>query len=491
MIKDLNEIIKNRISKVGELKNDGINPYPNDFVAKNTTEEIINRFCSLKDEEIENIKEKFSLAGRIMAIRNFGKSTFIELQDRKGRIQAYIKSNIVGEESYRIFKKFDIGDFIGIIGNIFRTKTGELTINVLSLKLLSKSLRPLPEKWHGLVDIERRYRQRYLDLMVNPRVKDIFYKRSRIIQLIRKFLCDMDFLEVETPMMHPIPGGAKARPFKTYHNALNMDLYLRIAPELYLKKLVVGGIERVFELNRNFRNEGLSIHHNPEFTMLEFYMSYATYMDLIKITENMINYVVYNLIGENKFSYQDMEIDITPPWKVIKFYNTFRDYEGIDLEIFDDETRLRAFAKSISVEGEDKWDIIGKLFDKLIEPKLIQPTFVIDYPVELSPLARRKDDNPSITERFELFIGGKEIANAFSELNDPFDQRERFVKQAKQKDSVEMGIGVIDEDYLRALEFGMPPTAGEGIGIDRLIMLLTDSPSIKEVILFPQLKKED
>jgi len=485
-------LIKQRLKKLNELKKKGINPYPNNFRVDTTTGKIREQFGETTRKEMEQVKKRYSLAGRIMSIRNFGKAAFFHIQDRAGKLQAFIqkKSN---NDCFLRFKSLDIGDFVGIKGKPFRTKTNELTILVEELSLLSKSLKPLPEKWHGLTDIETRYRQRYLDLIMNPRTKRVFELRSSIIQVIRDFLIAHDFFEVETPMMHPKPGGATARPFKTYHHALGMDLYLRIAPELYLKRLVIGGIERVFEINRNFRNEGISTQHNPEFTMLEFYQAYATYEDLMNLTEEMIGYLVQSLFGRLTLEYQGKMLDFTPPWERIALKDSLISIGGFDPDFLQDPFKIREVleAHSVPLTGQES---LGKLhttiFETLIEPELSQPTFVINYPVEVSPLSRRRDDDPSEVERFELFIAGREIANAFSELNDPIDQQERFLRQLEERKKDKDHPPEVDEDFIRALEYGMPPTAGEGIGIDRLVMILTDSPSIRDTILFPLLRPD-
>ncbi len=485
------ELLRTRREKINSLKADGVELYPNDVKVTVTTEEILNRVGNLDHEALEKIDERFSLAGRIMAVRSFGKAAFINIQDRKGRIQAYIKKNKIGEESFSLFRKLDIGDIVFVAGRVFRTKTDELTVEVDEIRLLSKSVRPLPEKWHGLTDIETRYRQRHLDLIVNPKVKDLFYKRSSIIQLIRDFMHKNDFLEVETPMMHPMAGGAMAKPFKTYHNTLGMDLYLRIAPELYLKRLVVGGLERVFEINRSFRNEGVSTLHNPEFTMMEFYLAYATYEDLMTITEEMLTYISQNIYGSLKFHYQEMEIDLTPPWQRMSVKEAIIKHSDINPESLENRKLAIEYAKNLGLdieENESLGKVIMSIFEELVEDKLIQPTFITGYPVEVSPLSRKSADDSRFTDRFELYIHGREIANAFSELNDPEDQKERFIMQLKEREAGDQEAHEMDEDYIRALEYGMPPTAGEGIGIDRLIMLFTDSPSIRDVILFPQMR---
>ena len=484
-------VVEERINKARKLKAMGVNLYPAGHKIDKTVSEVVEHFGHMNAETLEQEQGSYSVAGRIVALRDFGKASFIHIKDRTGRIQAYIRKDKVGEEKFKIFKLIDIGDFIGIKGTLFRTRTSELTILAEDLTLLSKALRPLPEKWHGLTDVETRYRQRYVDLIVNDDVKEVFIIRSRIIQAVRKFFVERDFLEVETPMMQPIPGGATARPFKTFHNTLGMDLYLRVAPELYLKRLVVGGLERVFEINRNFRNEGISIKHNPEFTMLEFYMAYATYEDLMVLTEELFSHVLLEISGSTTIEYQKQRIDLTPPWPRISLFDALSDLGGADEKVFKSKEYAAEFARECQI-GLSKKDghqtIITKLFDHLVEPQLIRPTFIIGYPTESSPLSRRNDRNPEITDRFELFIGGREIANAFSELNDPVDQRQRFQYQVSLREAGDEEALFMDEDYLTALEYGMPPTAGEGIGIDRVVMLLTDSPSIRDVILFPHMR---
>ena len=488
------EFLKQRIKKLADLRAQGINPYPNNFRVQHTTQDIIERFAGNSPEEIEQGSEMFVIAGRVMSIRDFGKSSFIHLQDRTGRIQAYLRNDKLGSESYQLFKKqVDIGDFLGIKGKAFMTHSGELTLLADEFSLLCKALLPLPEKWHGLQDIETRYRQRYLDLMVNPQARTTFQLRTRLINLIRAFFCQRDFVEVETPMMQAIPGGATARPFKTHHNALDMDLYLRIAPELYLKRLVVGGFERVFEINRNFRNEGISTQHNPEFTMLEFYQAYATYEDLMRLTEDLFSHLCMELCGSHKVICQGEEIDFTPPWTRLTLKEAAARYGAIESNDLADREKALGHAKRLGIEltgSEALGEIITEIFEHVAEDKLVQPTFITHYPVEVSPLARKNEQDPTVTDRFELYITGREIANAFSELNDPEDQRRRFVAQAQAKQKVEGQITEIDEDFLTALEHGMPPAAGEGIGIDRLVMLFTDAPSIRDVILFPLLRTE-
>jgi len=492
-MEDINDLISQRIKKLEELRSIGINPYGNSFRVNDSSGAITDKFGSLSAEELAAKQHHCTLAGRIIALRSFGKAAFAHIQDNDGRIQIYIKKDIVSEDAYSVFKKVDIGDFIGIDGILFRTKTGELTIEVEKFSILSKSIRPLPEKWHGLTDIEARYRQRYVDLIVNSDVKNVFKTRSRIIKEIRDYLDSHGFLEVETPMMQPIPGGATARPFKTHHNALGIDLYLRIAPELYLKRLIIGGFERVYEINRNFRNEGLSIKHNPEFTMLEFYMTYSDYNDLMILTEEMITTLSNKITGGMKISAWGHEIDLTPPWDRLTLRDSVIKYTNIDKKVLEDRNLAIEWARreEIPVKGDESLArIILEIFEKKVEEHLIKPTFIIDYPTEISPLARRKNDDPDITERFELYIAGIEVANAFSELTDPEDQRQRFLEQEKERAVGDEEAHKMDEDFIRALEYGMPPTAGEGIGIDRVVMLFTGQRSIRDVILFPHMRPE-
>jgi lysyl-tRNA synthetase, class II len=484
------ELLHARKEKIEALKKANINPFPNGFSVLHTIADI-RRAIEESPQALTEVAPAFTTAGRMMAVNNFGKSAFIRFRDRTGQLQAYVRKDRIGDEAYRLFKQLDIGDFVGLKGGLFQTRTGEWTLLVNELVLLCKATRPLPEKFHGLRDPEKRYRQRYIDLLMNAEVRDIFLKRSRIIQLIRDFFIRRDFLEVETPMMQPIPGGAEATPFKTYHNALSMDLYLRIAPELYLKRLVVGGFERVFEINRNFRNEGVSTQHNPEFTMLEFYQAYATYSDLMTLTEELITQVAVAINGSSAFSYQGETIDVSGQWRRMPLFSALVELGGIDRHLLNDKQGLLEFAarNGVQVTKTGKLGkVITKLFDALVEPKLIQPTFITGYPAEVSPLSRRSDQEPDLTERFELFIAGREIANGFSELNDPVDQYQRFAQQVQGREAGDEEAHRMDDDYIEALEYGMPPTAGEGIGIDRLVMLLTDSPSIREVILFPHLK---
>jgi lysyl-tRNA synthetase class 2 len=491
-MEDYNELIQQRFKKLAEISAMGVKPFAGRFPVTASAEGLLARHGSATKEDLEATKVEATVAGRIMAMRSFGKACFCHIQDGSGRIQLYFQKNTLGEEQYGLFKKIDIGDFIGAKGFLFRTKTNELTLDVERYQLLSKSLRPLPEKWHGLTDVELRYRQRYVDLIVNPEVKQVFVLRTRIVQSIRNFLNARGYLEVETPMMQSIPGGATARPFKTHHNALDMDLFLRIAPELYLKRLLVGGFERVYEINRNFRNEGISTRHNPEFTMLEFYTAYADYRDLITMTEEMISTVARETLGTMKVMFEGHEIDLTPPWKRITYLDSLRE-AGVPEDVLSDADKARQYALKKGAKlkgGEPLGKVLNEIFEAMVETTLIQPTFITDYPTDISPLSKKCDDDPAFVERFELFILGRELANAFSELNDPVDQKERFQKQVSERDAGDEEAHQMDEDFIRALEYGMPPAAGEGIGIDRLVMLLTGSSSIRDVILFPQMKKE-
>jgi lysyl-tRNA synthetase class 2 len=483
-------IIENRKKKLEDLKNNNINLFPNDFEVLHTVRDII-KATEGSPGSLTQDDPVFIVAGRIMAINRFGKAAFIRFRDRTGQLQAYVRKDKIGNQSYNIFKQMDIGDFVGLKGGMFKTKTGEWTLFANELRLVCKSTRPLPEKFHGLKDPEKRYRRRYIDLIMNSHVRDIFEKRSKAVQAIRTFLLDRDFIEVETPMMQPIPGGAEATPFITHHNALGIDLFLRIAPELYLKRLVVGGFERVFEINRNFRNEGVSTRHNPEFTMLEFYQAYATYEHMMDLTEEMFRYVALNVVGSTEISYQGNAIDLGAKWRRMSLASALEEYGGINPTLLNDREGLLELAakKNINLTKTGrKGKIITKLFDILVEPKLLQPTFITGYPVEVSPLSRKSEADSNLTDRFELFIAGHEIANGFSELNDPDDQEKRFLQQTAEREAGDKEAHYMDRDYIEALEYGMPPTAGEGIGIDRLIMLLTDAASIREVILFPHMK---
>ncbi|WP_457577071.1 lysine--tRNA ligase [Desulfomarina sp.] len=488
-----NQTLKQRREKAQSLEDTGVTLYSNSFTPENSIKELLPRGEALQAQEKEEGSPVYAIAGRIMAMRKFGKAAFCHISDSTGQIQIYIKKDTLGEETFATFKKWDIGDIVGITGSLFKTKVGELSLAATEITMISKSLRPLPEKWHGLTDVETRYRQRYVDLIVTPESREIFRKRVKIIRLIREFLNARDFMEVETPMMQPVPGGATARPFKTYHNALDMDLFLRIAPELYLKRLLVGGFERVFEINRNFRNEGLSTRHNPEFTMLEFYQAYATYEDLIDLTEEMISSICQQVNGTMEINYQGSLVNLTPPWKRLTMDEALVEVAGIDRTVLADDDMVMALAREKGIQLDEQagpGKAKTELFELLVEEKLIDPTFITSYPTEVSPLARRNENNPAVTDRFELFITGRELANAFSELNDPRDQLERFRKQIENRGDDEEIHPVLDHDYIRALEYGMPSAAGEGLGIDRLVMLLTDAPSIRDVILFPHLKPE-
>ncbi len=491
-MEEINELIAQRIKNLTELKESGIDPYGGPFEFTDHAADLASQHGDTSAEAFETGEPVLcSLAGRIVALRSFGKATFAHIQDSSGKIQVYFKKDLLGER-YQTLKKIDIGDIIGLQGRLFRTRTNELTVEAKEFTLLTKSIRPLPEKWHGLKDVETRYRQRYVDLIVNPEVRANFARRSVIIKAVRDFLESRGFIEVETPMMHQIPGGATARPFETHHNALGINLFLRIAPELYLKRLLVGGYERVYELNKNFRNEGISTKHNPEFSMLEFYIAYKDYRFLMSLTEELFSAVAMKTVGGLQISYGDAVIDLTPPWPRIPMLEALAN-EGVPGEIFNDLEKATAWARQNRMDiptGSSLGKVLDEIFKETVEPKLIQPTFITDHPVGLSPLAKRKADNPALVERFELFIASREIANAFSELNDPFDQKGRFLEQVQAKQAGDDEAHAMDEDFIRALEYGMPPAAGEGIGIDRLVMLLTNSHSIRDVILFPQLKPE-
>ena len=489
---EINKLISERKQKLEELRKLGVDPYPYNFSTTHTISQVREKYGMLKAEE--KAEETVSLAGRIMSLRRMGKATFAHIKDETGKLQIYIREDILGEKNYKIFRKFDIGDFIGVTGKVFSTKTGELSIQVEDLTLLAKSLRPLPEKWHGLKDIETRYRQRYVDLVVNEQVKNVFLTRSLIIKAIREFLENSGFLEVETPMMQSIVGGALAKPFLTYHQALDMELYLRISPELFLKRLVVGGLEKVYEVNRNFRNEGVSTRHNPEFTMLEVYQAYADYNVMMSLCERMILFIAKEVLGKEDLLYQKNKISLgRVPWKRFSLYDLLQEHTGLDFINIRGLSEMRKIADRLNVKYEKdtpKPKILDRIFEAYVQKKLIQPTFVLDYPTEFSPLAKAKKDNPELVERFELFIGGEELANAYSELNDPVEQRRRMEEQVKKRDIGEERELQVDEDYLRALEYGMPPCGGLGLGVDRLVMVFTDSNSIRDVILFPQMRKE-
>ncbi len=489
---DQSELLRVRRQKLSHLLSAGEEPYKKKFDRTHKISSIVEAYEKL--EPGESVNEKVRVAGRILGIRRHGKASFADLRDGTGTIQLYLTLNHLGEERYEDFLNFlDIGDFVGVSGIVFKTRRGELSIQVEEYSLLTKSLRPLPEKWHGLKDIEARYRQRYVDLIVNPEVKEVFETRTKVIKAIREFLDSKDFLEVETPMLQSIPGGASARPFTTYHNALGLNLYLRVAPELYLKRLVVGGLEKVYEINRNFRNEGISYKHNPEFTMLELYEAYVDYNDMMNLTEEMIKFVISKVKGSLKFTYQGKKINFGNDWERLTMLEAITRYTGLDISFDLSLGELKKIAKEKGLVIKPyygKGKIISEMFEKLVEGKLFQPTFIKDYPLEVSPLARAHPENPSLVERFELIVAGREIANAFSELTDPLEQRKRFQEQLKLLEYGEEEAQRLDEDFIRALEIGLPPTGGLGIGVDRLVMLLTDSHSIREVLLFPHLKPE-
>jgi len=490
---DDNKLIAERKSKLAVLREQG-NPFVNNFKPKDSIKNLVDAYNVLSKEDLDEKVVEVSVAGRMMLKRVMGKASFAQLQDSSGQIQLFVTRDELKEGFYNEqFKKWDIGDIIGASGTLFKTKTGELSIRVSDVRLLTKSLRPLPEKFHGLSDQETIYRQRYVDLIMNEESRDVFKRRSAIVGYIRNFFIEHDYLEVETPMMQVIPGGATAKPFVTHHNALDMDLFLRIAPELYLKRLVVGGMDRVFEINRNFRNEGLSTRHNPEFTMIEFYQAYATYHDLMDLTETLFRGIATDVCGSTNIHYQGDDFDFSKSFTRLSVVDSILQYNST-LTVSDlQEGSAKSTAEKLGIHIKDNWGL-GKIqieiFEATVEEKLIQPTFITEYPTEVSPLARRNDDNPFITDRFELFIGGREIANGFSELNDAEDQAQRFQDQVSEKDAGDDEAMHYDADYIRALEYGMPPTAGEGIGIDRLVMLFTDSPSIRDVLLFPHMRPE-
>ncbi|HZE37146.1 MAG TPA: lysine--tRNA ligase [Candidatus Eisenbacteria bacterium] len=487
-----NELVRRRLEKLDALRAGGIDPFGQRFAFTHWTGDLVRRYHTAVEDELKQA-EPVTVAGRVVGLRHHGKTCFAHLRDQSGQIQLYARQDALGDR-YPAFTDLDVGDFIGVTGELFRTRTGELTVAVREFVFLAKSIRPLPEKWHGLKDVETRYRRRYVDLVMNPQVREAFVVKSRLIREMRAFLDARGFLEVETPMMQPIPGGATAKPFVTHHNALDMALYLRIAPELYLKRLVVGGLDRVYEINRNFRNEGISTQHNPEFTMLEFYQAYADYEDLMALTEEMFAHLSCEILGGTTVRYQDEEIDLRGPWRRLPFFEALSTAVGFSVTPDTEEGKLREAAIAAGVTapkpGRGSIGLWKDIFDTLVEPTLIQPTFVTDFPIELSPLSKRKAGDPRLVDRFELFICRREIANAYSELNDPVDQRRRFEEQAQERLRGDEEAHWMDEDYVRALEYGMPPTAGEGIGIDRLAMLFTDSASIRDVILFPHLRLE-
>jgi len=487
----LDRIAQKRREKLDRIRAQGIEPYPHRYYRSHTTQQAI-ALLKQKEEGLTE-KEEVRVAGRIMANRPMGKISFLDLRDGSGKIQLCFHKEHLSEKNLELFKDLDIGDIIGVKGNLGRTKSGEPTVWVEDFTLLAKSLQPLPEKWHGLSDVDKRYRQRYLDLISNPETKETFKVRSQVITAIHQFLNERGFLEVETPVLQPSAGGALARPFITHHHALDQDFYLRIAPELHLKRLIIGGFDKVYELGRIFRNEGISTKHNPEFTMLESYEAYADYNDVMKMVELMVFEVCQQVLGTDKVEFGGNNLNFKPPWQRLELRQAIIEYSGIDFEEYPDADSLRAEMLRLKMEVDpqkSRGRLIDELISTFVEPNLIQPTFILDYPVELSPLAKTKPDDERLVERFEAFAGGMEIANAFTELNDPIEQRERFLQQQKERQAEGEAIEVIDEDFLTALEYGMPPTGGLGVGIDRLVMLLTNQPSIREVILFPQLREK-
>ena len=483
---DLNKLMQVRKEKLDELQKEGKNPFDiTKYDREHTSKQIKDNYDEFEQKDV-------SVAGRIIAKRIMGKASFCTIQDAEGKIQSYVSINDLGEESYKLFKTYDIGDIIGIKGFVFKTRTEEISIHAKEVVLLTKSLRPLPEKFHGLKDMDLRYRQRYVDLIVNPEVRDTFVLRSKIFKEIRDFMVEKGYMEVETPMLTTVATGDAARPFITHHNTLNLEMYLRIAPELNLKRLIVGGFDKVFEIGKNFRNEGMDIKHNPEFTNMEFYSAYEDYNDMMDMAEQLISTVAKNVLGTTKITYQGTEIDLTPSWKRITMIDAIKEACGVDFNKIKTDEEAQAIAKEKGVEYEDikntRGHIINEFFETFVEETLIQPTFIMDYPVEISPLTKRKKDKPELVERFELFIGGREYGNAYSELNDPIDQYERFLKQVEAKEAGDEEAGGMDEDFVNALEIGLPPTGGMGIGLDRLVMLLTDSASIRDVLFFPTMK---
>ncbi|MFA5867932.1 MAG: lysine--tRNA ligase [Actinomycetota bacterium] len=489
MTEELNDLIVHRLQKLEHARDSGDDPYKSAYERTALVAEIETKHGSI--EAGQHTGDKVSIAGRLMALRRHGKASFAELVDRTGRIQLYLAEDVLGEADYERFLTYDIGDIIGVSGEVFKTKRGQLSVEIADFSLLTKSMRPLPEKWHGLRDIETRYRQRYLDLIMNPEVKETFVRKTQIIAILRRLLDELGFMEVETPMLHPIPGGAAAKPFITHHHALDCDLYLRIAPELYLKRLIIGGLERVYEINKSFRNEGISIKHNPEFLMIEVYQAYADYRDMMDLTESLITGVIKEIKDSTTLVYQEIELNFTRPWRRLTMIDAIKEFTGREVSFDTSLDNLIKVAGEMKVELKPhlgKGGVITEIYEKAVEHLIEQPTFVIDYPRETSPLARQHPDNPELTERFELIIAGREVANAFSELTDPGDQRKRFEAQLKNKEAGDEEAHELDEDFIAALEYGMPPAGGLGIGVDRLVMLITDSASIRDVILFPQLK---
>ncbi|NWL90235.1 lysine--tRNA ligase [Paenibacillus sp. 79R4] len=488
---EISELLKVRRDKLDELRELGIDPFGHKYVRDNMAGNILSKYDGMTKEELDEQQVKVSIAGRIMAKRGMGKASFAHIQDLSGKIQIYVRKDSIPEDKYAAFKLLDLGDIIGVTGVVFKTKTGETTVHVEDLVVLSKSLYPLPDKYHGLKDVELRYRQRYVDLIVNPEVQQTFINRSRIIQSMRRYLDSIGYLEVETPTLHSIAGGAAARPFITYHNALDMQLYMRIALELHLKRLIVGGMEKVYEIGRVYRNEGISTRHNPEFTMMELYEAYADYKDIMSLTENMIAHIAQEVLGTTVINYQGQEVDLTPEWRRVSMVDAVKEVTGVNfgVQMTNEEAHQLAKDHKVPVEPHMTYGhILNAFFEQFVEETLIQPTFVYGHPVEISPLAKKNEEDPRFTDRFELFIVAREHANAFSELNDPIDQRQRFEAQMLEREHGNDEAHEMDEDFIRSLEYGMPPTGGLGIGMDRLVMLLTNSPSIRDVLLFPHMR---
>ncbi|MYL35978.1 lysine--tRNA ligase [Pontibacillus yanchengensis] len=494
MTEEINDLMRVRREKLDQFHQNGLDPFGNKFERTHFSEELKQAYDEMTKEDLEEQQIPTTIAGRIMTKRGKGKAGFAHVQDLTGQLQIYVRKDTVGEEAYELFQSADIGDIVGVEGTVFKTKVGELSVKVREFHMLTKSLRPLPEKFHGLKDIEQRYRQRYLDLITNPASRDTFVLRSKIIQSMRRYFDDKGFLEVETPTMHAIPGGASARPFITHHNALDMPLYMRIAIELHLKRLIVGGMEKVYEIGRVFRNEGVSTRHNPEFTMLELYEAYADFHDIMTLTENVIGHIAKDVLGTAVVQYGDYEVNLEPEWTRLHMVDAIKEYTGVDFwkDMSDEEAKSLAKEHGVSYEENMTFGhIVNEFFEHYVEEKLIQPTFVYGHPLEISPLAKKNKEDGRFTDRFELFIVGREHANAFSELNDPVDQRQRFEAQLKEREEGNEEAHMMDEDFLEALEYGLPPTGGLGIGIDRLVMLLTNSPSIRDVLLFPQMRHRD
>lgn len=488
---ELNDQLVVRREKMNTMRENGLDPFGKRFERTHFTKELIEQYGEAENEELETNNISVTLAGRIMTKRGKGKAGFAHIQDLTGQIQVYVRQDAVGEEQYKVFTSADLGDIVGVVGTVFRTKMGEFSVKVTNFVFLTKALRPLPDKFHGLKDIEQRYRQRYLDLIMSQESKSTFITRSRIIQSMRRYLDDHGYLEVETPMMHAIAGGASARPFITHHNALDMPLFMRIAIELHLKRLIVGGLEKVYEIGRVFRNEGVSTRHNPEFTMIELYEAYADYRDIMSLTENLIAHIAQEVLGTTTVQYGEYEVDLKPEWKRLHMVDAIKEFTGADFwqEMSVEEARELAKEHGVEINNNMLYGhIVNEFFEQKIEDKLIQPTFIYGHPVEISPLAKKNDEDPRFTDRFELFIVAREHANAFTELNDPIDQRERFEAQLKEREQGNDEAHLMDEDFVEALEYGMPPTGGLGIGIDRVVMLLTNSPSIRDVLLFPLMR---